>query len=73
MALHVQGCEGVEKTLEILRDEFQLSMKLSGEWIRVMMGTCSTGPLSPLSGCASLSDITPALVVHERELPLSRL
>ena len=34
----MQGCEGVEKALVILRDEFQLAMKLAGEVERVTEG-----------------------------------
>ena len=69
----MQGCEGVEEVLALLRGELELAMKLSGEggW----HGSEDAWPLSclhSLSGCAALSDITPAMVVHERELPLAR-
>lgn len=46
--LSCEGEGGVKKIMEILRDELELAMKLSG--------------------CCSLAEITPDLVVHESQL-----
>lgn len=69
------GHRGVERVLEILRDELVLAMKLSGESILLVLFLRSENQcLLALfhSGCTSLADIRSELVVHETYYTLPR-
>jgi len=64
----LQGSEGVEQVLQILKDELKLAMMLSGRYMIHFIGCAIL--LTFLgdfvcAGCARLSDIKPEMVVHE--------
>ena len=63
--LSLQGSEGVEQVLQILKDEFKLAMTLSGNPHRCPVFCLHDFDLVLSAGCAQLSDIKPEMVVHE--------
>jgi len=74
----LQGSEGVEQVLQILKDEFKLAMMLTGRQLTSTLLVVSTKFeihffffLFP--GCDKLSDIKQEMVVHEAHYKCSRL
>ena len=64
--LAYNGQEGVERVLQILRDEFKTAMMLSGTVKHCSLA--NTIALHSCIGCRNLAEIQPSLVVHQSKI-----